>query len=410
MSVNSADLALSYNQASALLNQMVEQATGQSALAQINTGDFTSVATMALRNGYDPILNAVSQVLNKTIVSIRPYSARLKSLRVYDADRWGALTRKISFTDREVMDDERITPMVDGTEYSPYKVRKPIPIQVNISGADEYEDYTTIFKDQLDSAFTGVGQFNQFITGQLQNMADKKEQYDEAQTRACLLNLIGGTYACEKNNGERGRVRHLLTEFQAFRGDAEVLTIAELFGNNDNLIPFASWLSAELRTLVRKMSERTMLYHECPLDGSGNPYKLMRHTSPQYMTCYMLSEFFDKIDSLVRPGIFANDYLSYIDYEGVTYWQSIEDPAKVNLSVSYLKNAAGANDTAEDTFANDYVLGVLMDREAAGYRPLSTWSQATPMNPRKGFSTLWYHFRSQWMNDNTENCVVLLLD
>lgn len=410
MSVNSSDLALSYNQAAALLNQMVEQATGQSALAQINTGNFTSVATMALRNGYDPLLNSISQVLNRTIVSIRPYTAKLKSLRIYDSDRWGNLTRKISFTDREVVDDTRISPMEDGQTYSPYKVRKPIPIQVNFSGVDEYSDYTTIFRDQLDSAFTGIGQFNSFITGQLQNMADKKEQYDEAQTRACLLNLMGGTYACEKNNGERGRVRHLLTEFQAFRGDEAPLTVAQLFGNNDNLVPFASWLSAELQTTARKMSERTMLYHECPLDSSGNPYKLMRHTPAQYTVCYMLSEFFDKINAIVRPGIFANEYLQYVDYEGVTYWQNIENPAKVDVSASYLKAAAGNNDTAEDTFTADYVLGILMDREAAGYRPLSTWSQATPMNAEKGFSTLWYHFRSQWMNDNTENAVLLLLD
>lgn len=409
MSVNNANLTLSAEQSATLLNSIVQQATGQSVLAQINTGDYTSIATTALRNGYDPVLNAISQVLSRTVYAIRPYRAKLKALRVTE-QQWGGMTRKINFVDRPVVDDERITPMVDGEEYSPWKVRKPKVLETHIYGFNQYEDYVTIFRDQLDTAFTGADQFRTFIGGVIQNMLDKLEQYRENESRACLVNLIGSTVACENNNGARGRVRHLLTEYAAFTGAGATPTVASIFASNETLRPFATWLAGEMATTSRKFAERTTLYHEVPYDGAER-MALMRHTDPADTICYMLSEFFDKIDAMVRPGIFDNGYLKYVDYEGVTFWQDIETPAQIDASVSYLKVAANTDpETADAEIELPYVLGVWFDRDAAGIRLMSEWNQNTGMNARKGFATEWYHFRDQWMNDNTENCIVWLLD
>lgn len=51
----------------AILNEIVNQATGKNRVSAIATSDFTSVATTALELGMDPLLNAISQVLSRTI-------------------------------------------------------------------------------------------------------------------------------------------------------------------------------------------------------------------------------------------------------------------------------------------------------------------------------------------------------
>ena len=67
MSVNTLD----FEQSAAFLMDMYEEATGKNVSVQVvDTATFTSVATTLLQLGYDPIINAISQVLNKSIYSI----------------------------------------------------------------------------------------------------------------------------------------------------------------------------------------------------------------------------------------------------------------------------------------------------------------------------------------------------
>ena len=76
MSVNT----MTFQQSSAVLNDLVQQATGRSSV--INTeADFISVAQTALTMGRDVIFNTLSNVLAKTIFSIRPYSASMRGLQ-----------------------------------------------------------------------------------------------------------------------------------------------------------------------------------------------------------------------------------------------------------------------------------------------------------------------------------------
>ena len=95
MSVNS----MTFEQSAAFLTDLYKEATGQYPAIQItNTQDFTTVGTTLIQGGYDPIISALTQILDKTIWSIRPYAQKFKSLNV-DERRWGAVTRKINFID-----------------------------------------------------------------------------------------------------------------------------------------------------------------------------------------------------------------------------------------------------------------------------------------------------------------------
>ena len=67
---------MTFNQAAQLLNAIQQQATGQAALTATDLSEFVSAAQTTLRTGYSPVMQAISQVLSRTIFSIRPYRRR----------------------------------------------------------------------------------------------------------------------------------------------------------------------------------------------------------------------------------------------------------------------------------------------------------------------------------------------
>ena len=100
MSVNT----LTFQQSSAVLNSLVRQATGRSAVISTEA-DFISVAQTALTLGKDVIFNELSNVLAKTIFAIRPYSASMKGLEK-DLPQWGAYMRKFNIVASDWKDDD----------------------------------------------------------------------------------------------------------------------------------------------------------------------------------------------------------------------------------------------------------------------------------------------------------------
>lgn len=430
MSVNATNLGLSIEQAGKVLNAAFKQATGQEVVSQLATGDYVSIATMAQRVGYEQMTNALSQVLTRTYIRVRAYSAKFRSL-IKTEEQYGNMVRKITYIDRDIPEGDMTRNIEDGKEYSPYKVRKPQAIQTAYYGFNHIDDYITIFKNQWDTALSSGSELQRFISGIMQEWYNKLEQYHEQYSRATLINLIGGTQAYNKDAAVTGAsltrpemVRHLLTEYNTEHGTT--LTRDALLADRTAFTQFAEDLAYKMDTIVRQMGERTTLYHVSPLksitaEGVAVTVPIKRHTPRENLQCYMLSPFWDRVKRVVRPGLFANEYLEYIKFDEVAFWQNIETPEKINANVSYFKPAnvfTGGNKTTY-SLLNDsgnaavelpYVLGVMFDDEAAAICYKNMWSAATPMNPAHGFQTNYIHEDVQWRNDNTENCCVLLLD
>lgn len=391
---------LTYEDSHAFLNALYAQAVGGD-LANVNTGDFTTVAQAVLKTGYDNVINSISQVLSRTIFSIRPYSARFKGLEA-DAERWGAIVRKVNFVDGELETDDRL-PLTNGQSVDQWRINKPDVLQTNYYGSTEYQRSITIFRDQLDAAFQSEGQFNSFISGVLQNVADQLEQVKEAESRTALANLIAGRQAQEAVNTEKGLVINVLQEY--YNETGVQLTPANMFSGT-NYSQFVRWFFAYINTLTGRMAERTYKYHT---NVTGKP--VARHTAPEFLRAYIYKPMLDKIDSEVLSTIFNPEYLKAIDWEPVNFWQSMEDgkEASITATPTYMLND-GTLQTAAAPVEMTNVLGVLFDRDAAGITSESTWMQATPLNARGGYYNLFYHFRQMTWVDFTENSIVLVAD
>lgn len=392
MSVNN----MTFEQSAAFLTDLYKEATGQYPTIQItNTSDFTSVGTTLLQGGYDPIISAISQVLQKTIFSIRPYAQKFKDLNV-TAEKWGSITRKINFIDSDLdTADDRLN-LVDGSSIDQYVVKKPKVVQTNFYGATEYQDHVTIFRDQLDSALKDAAQFGSFMAGVMQNIADKFAQIKEAEARALLNNFITTKYSVDTANA--------INVFQKYYDETGVtLTWADML-NVTNYTAFARWLGGFIETLVDSMAERSLKYH---MNITGK--EVMRHTEDRFLRKYYSANIFNHINSAVAAGLYNEERVTKVlaGAEKVTYWQNIENPYSVDGTPAYLNTTTGAVDVAGSDVLVENIIGVLFDAEAAGMTTLSTWTAPTPFNAAGGYSNIYWHFTQKTWNDFTENFVLL---
>ena len=113
---------LSFNQLSTVLTEITNQATGVSNIAPLDTSSFVTVAQTALETGYDPLTTAISQVLSKTIFSVRPYTRKFKGLNVSN-QRYGNHVRKLLTIDKPFETDKRIG-LTDGDTVDQYKINR----------------------------------------------------------------------------------------------------------------------------------------------------------------------------------------------------------------------------------------------------------------------------------------------
>lgn len=392
---------MTFNQLATVLTSIVSQATGKTGLTATDTASFVSVGKLGLETGYDALSTAISQVLSKTIFSVRPYRAKFGSVEK-DPIRWGNHVRKINFADTGFEEDDRIE-LVDGQAIDQQIVKKPAAVQTNFYGENVYQKHITIYRDQLDVAFSGPEEFGRFIAGVMQTVDDELEQARENTARGTVANLIGGHYLMDDANITNGTcVCHLLTEYNGWSG--ENLT-AETVYNPEYFPAFARWLYGRINTLSRMMQERSANYHLATFTGRQT---IMRHTPVENQRLFLMAQPMDQISSNVLSTTFNDEYLRMLPREDVTFWQSINDPMSINLTAGYV-TAAGAPASGAANLSG-IVIGVLMDEEAAGYTMVNEWSSPAPFNARGGYTNMFWHRTVRYYNDFSENAVVLLLD
>lgn len=389
MSVNT----MSFEQASTLLNAIHSQVTGSTALAPTDVSSFISVAQATLQAGYDPVINAISQVVGKTIFSIRPYNARFKGLQM-DSQKWGAITRKIAIADKAFENNEAFN-LVDGSSVDPWVVNKPEVLQLNYYGFDTYCKSFTIFKDQLDSAFKGPEEFGSFMTMVTQNALDMLEQAKESMARLALDNFIAG-----KIDAQNG-VIHLLTEYNTEVGGSYTATTIK---DPANFPAFIKWAYARIATLTNMMTERSQMFQ---IQVTGK--ELTRHTPFDRQRVYLLNWLLNNIDARVLAETYNYKFLEFADVEAVNFWQSIQTPDEIDIMPIVLQND-GTLDSPASAVNQSAVMGVIFDEDALGITLQNEEVAVSPYNPRGSYWVEYHKATMRYYNDFSEKGIVLLLD
>lgn len=384
---------MSIEQAASLLAAIHDQVTGETTIAPTDISDFISVAQSTLQAGYDTVLGAITQVITKTLIAVRPYTRKFKGLEV-SSDRWGGIIRKINFADRGPETDETYA-LVDGAPVDQFVVRNPDILETRYVGSSVYQGHYTIFTKQLDVAFSGPEAFAAFMSGLMTHFSNEREQWLEDGSRMILMNLITAKADAGLD------VFHVLTEYNTATGQSFTGTTIM---QPANYPAFIKWLYSRVANLSSLMTERSGLFQ---LPITGKP--IYRHTPLEDQKIYMHSAFLNEMTARVLADTYHDNFIRYSDVEAVNFWQSIDSPMSVSATPVYIDNT-GDIYTASANVVVDDVLGVMFDRDATGYNIYDDSIEVSPYNAAGQYYNMFSHARIQYQNDLTEKALVLCLD
>ena len=392
MSVNN----MTKEQAYTLINAIHSQATGVSAIAPTSTEDFISVAQATLQAGYEQTLNAITQVLGRTLIAVRPYDEKFKGLQM-NAETWGGIIRKINYADRGAeADDVHYT--VDGLADDQFVVRKPLVLETRYVGSDVYQGSYTIYREQLKTAFENESNFGSFMTGLMTHFLNERTQWLEELKRTILTNAIAGIYEM----GNTDQIVHLLTEYNAVTGITPALDNQTVM-QPANFKPFMEWAYSRISEVSRLFTERSQKFQQA-ITG----YPIMRHTPVADQRVYMDAKMLEQMDAMVLADTYHDNFLRYADVEAVSYWQAIDNPREVQATPVILDNTGTIQSGTAQVLTD--VVGIMFDRDAMGYNIYNESLDASPYNAKGLYYNLFAHVDTQLFVDYTEKMCIFLLD
>ena len=160
--------------AHAIMNALVEQATGQNTITATDTSSFVAAGELVLATGMENTLNALSLVLGRTLVAVRPYGAKLNILNAINTGMYSHRLRKISFYSSPALpagdwNTDLYTNLAEGYDNgtngatgstpptnstaSQWEQHRKVPLEVNFSSQNVWNDCITLYEYQVKQAF-----------------------------------------------------------------------------------------------------------------------------------------------------------------------------------------------------------------------------------------------------------------
>lgn len=404
-----------------IMNLLVQEATGQTAIAVVDSSTFVSAGETVLNTGIENTLNALSIVIGKTLVAVRPYSAKIALIQEENTGLYSNRLRKISFYDKGAKEagfvntDAHSRNLYNGYDNnaqgtppaaslpSMWEQDKPVALEMNFGGASVWDFEITFYEDQLKAAFRDEDEFIKFWNGIMTQKQNEIEQTKEAFNRMNLLNYMAGVYDM---NNSGSRVNLTAAYNAAF---STSYTSAQL--RTTYLKSFLEFFVATFKLASDYMTERTASYHWSPtITRDGVSYStILRHTPKADQKVFLYKPLFTQAEAIVMPEIFNPQYLALENYEGVTYWQSQNSRASIDVIPAIPDTSDPSEQTAGAEVNLEYVVGILFDRDAILTNFQFEGADTTPVEARKKYRNTWYHNMKNAINDFTENAILFYM-
>ena len=429
-------MARSYNPRDvyAVVNSLVKQATGRQDVTVTDLSSFVSAGELIMGTGTENVLNALSIIVGRTLVAVRPYKAPLSIINAIDTGMYTNRLRKISYYSK----DAKVTgafntqltlnlaetytngqnPDSNGNAQSTksmWEQNQPIPLEMNFGGQSVWQDSMTIYEDQLKVAFRSPEEFDAFYRGFMTEKANDMESQKESFNRLTLLNMMAGTYDFEQIT-PNGRVVNLTAAYNAKFGTQ--YTSEQL--RTTYLKSFLEFMVSTFRIYSDRMTHRSAAFHWTPAktDAAGNSLSILRHTPKDKQKMILYKPLFIEATAMVLPEIFNDEYLKIENYEGVDYWQALDGDGSESPKISVtpaiptavVTNTTDGTQTAGTAVALDYVVGCLYDEDAMMTDYQLDSALTTPIEARKHYRNIWWTYSRNSINDFTENFILFTME
>ena len=409
--------------ACALMTLLVHEATGQTAVTNVDSSNFVSVGETVLAAGTENVLNSLSLVLGRTFMAVRPYEAKFKILNSINSGAYSNRLRKISFYSRDPKEAGQVntnantnlamgfdngTNSGSSTE-SMWVQNAPVPLELNFGGSSAWQDSTTVYRDALKIAFRGPSEFAEFLNGVMVEKGNDIESQKEAFNRMTFLNYAAGIYDLDVAN-PNGRAVNLTSEYNAYYGTT--YTTAQLLTTYRKELQ--EFTVARIKTDSDNLENRSARFHWSPAKTIGaDSYTLLRHTPKSRQRLILYKPFMTMAEATVMPEIFNPQYLDIKNAEFVNFWQGdvgdILKNAEINVTPAIPDVAKPGSQTVGTAVNLKYFIGALYDADAILVDYQLEDALASPVEARKRYYNLWWSFQKNAIADFTENGIIYFM-
>lgn len=426
-------MARNYNVQDAydIVNEMLANIQGEAATLTVSdTSSFIDAGETILSSPRENVLNALSLVLGRTLVAVRPYEAKLDIFNSIDSGVFANRMRKISYYSTDAIYDGASNTQyhenqADGLDNGRNGSETPAPaafpsypdgfhsassmweqnykhaLEITFGGSSEWQTSITLPEDALERAFASESDFMLFWDGMMADKANDIEQMKEAFNYALLDNVIAATY---KMNNAR-----------------QVVNLTQLYNDTFG----TSYTSQQLRTTyftefleffvstIRKTSDllthRTAAFHQ-PVTQTFNgvSQSILRHTPKADQRLLLFNPMLIDSEARVFPEIFNERYLSIDNYEGVDFWQNFNDPEAINIIPSFPDYVTVSDPTNAVEISS--VIGLIYDRDAILTDFQLERVTTTPLEAKKYYRNMIWTIRRNYIFDATENIILFVME
>ena len=413
------------------MNALVKQATGQQSVTATDTSSFVSAGELVMATGTENVLNALSILIGRTFMAVRPYDAKLQIINAINTGMYTNRMRKISFYSKDAqpagfVNTDLYTNLKDGytngqnTPTSPnstksmWEQNQSVPMEMHFGGQSVWDDSITIYENQLKVAFRSESEFVSFVNGIMTERENDIASQKEAFNRMTMLNAIAGRMDMAANGDIPNGAINLTAAFNARFGTS--YTSAQL--RTTYLPDFLEFLVSTIKQYSNLMEHRTAAFHWSPAKTvDGVSYTLLRHSPKSVQKLVLYRPLLIEAESEVLPEIFHDGLLRIENYEGVDYWQGLTGTLTNNPAINVTPaipetdstDAAFGTQVAGSAVSEDYIVGFLFDTDALMVDYQFEGSYTSPLEARKLYRNLWFHYSKNAINDFTENGIVFYM-
>ena len=402
--------------AAPIVESLVKQLSAQTSISKVDTTNFVDAGKSVLAQGYENVMNALSQLVGRTITAVRATGEDEFALIDKSEDSFSDRIRKISIysknpqasgmynTDLATYGTNLGAGLSDtdgvGSQWAqaPYMPVEKFFGPNEFTWQHEYTDYI----NQLNVAFTSEAELVAFLNGMRTRLVNDIKLQKKAKNRIAVLSrLAGNKLLVDKEELGAECAINLTKAFNEEYGTS--YTTKQLLTNHR--IAFYKFFLAKFKIYSDLMEDDTAMFHD-PLTKtvSDVDYVVLRNTPKSMQKFLYNKQLFTEVDFDLAE-IFHPDRLNFPkdNAKGVMYWQDPKDPYKIDV-VPALPDGETSSEVQMEV-----VLGLLFDTDALMSNNRYEGMLATPINARHGYRNEFYNFKYSLFSDYSENSILLYM-
>jgi hypothetical protein len=394
----------------ALMNLLVDEATGvNGTISVVDTSSFVSAAETVLATGKENVLNSLSILIARTLVFSTPYSAKFRIINEESNELYEQRVRVlIPYDDKAVPEGswntDLYTNLAQGYDNnsnsgasvaSQWEQNRCRFLEQNFAGMVVWSYGRTIDEDAFKVAFNDVNSFTSFVSAIMTELENDLEQEKEAFRRMVFLNRLAESINTEQTYGTAVNMTAAYNAKFGTQYTSEQLRTTYLKS-------FLEFMVSYIKNLSNMLEYRSKKYHNPYTITEGTApntveYNILTHTPKSEQKMILFRPLIILAEAMVMPEIFNDNYLKIDNYEGVDFWQNIENPSAIKVTPTAVVNGA---QTTGSTVDCPYIIGAIFSDKALRCGTFLDEAYTTDLEKRKKYRNIWIHIaKKSYDND-----------